>query len=148
MTRGQFLRLYIGTSAAQTKIVAAAKTLVLHCSTQFENSTTKDDSGGNWVSQDAVATSYDIQSGALILSDGAGMLTGSNGLNEMENFATGGASLAWSINNVSGSNNRTKGSAICSGMCHCTNLTVDATKKQNASYNASFMGDGAMTVGS
>ena len=146
MIRGQFIRLFIGTTTQP--VVAAAKQLTLHATTQFENATTKDDTDSGWVVQEPVATSFDIQSNALVLSDDDSLATSVTGLSQMETFASVGGPLVFSINNVSGTNNRTKGTAICSGNCHCTSLQANFTQKQNADYTASFLGDGALTVGS
>ena len=144
MTRGQFIRLFIGTT--QQQVVAAAKQLTLHISTQFESATTKDDTG-TWARQEPVSTSYDIQTSALIYDDNDTLNTGAQNLNNFEDYAATGGPLVWSINNVSGNNNRTKGSAIASGTCFCNNVTINAQSKQNAQYSASFTGTKEMTIG-
>jgi hypothetical protein len=56
--------------------------------------------------------------------------------------------VKWQIANVSGDNQRTKGSVISSGSATITSLQTNAAVKQNADYTATLTGYGAYTVGS
>jgi hypothetical protein len=55
--------------------------------------------------------------------------------------------LYWQIANVSGANNRTKGSVIVSGQCRITSLNINAANRQVATYDTSLAGYGDYTVG-
>lgn len=149
MKRGQFVRLFISETSTAIWVIAAAKEMTLHISSQVEDSTTKDTTG-DWVENEVTATSYDIQTNALVLSDDDtlyrdGMSSIAFGLEEAENWLDDRV-LYWSINNVSGTNNRTKGSLICKGQCKATSLNISAQNKQNATYSVTFNGYGVMSL--
>ena len=55
--------------------------------------------------------------------------------------------VKWQIANVSGDNNRTKGSVIASGSVIIQTLTLNGPNRQNATYTAQLQGYGAYTVG-
>jgi hypothetical protein len=59
-----------------------------------------------------------------------------------------GTPVSWQIANVSGDNNRTKGSVIASGSALLTQLTINAANRQTATYDAQLTGYGAYSVGS
>jgi hypothetical protein len=76
-----------------------------------------------------------------------GSLVGAKGLSDLETIYENSTPVKWQIANVSGINNRTKGSVIASGSCVLTQLTINAAVKQNATYDAQLQGYGAYTVG-
>lgn len=148
-TKGQFVRLFLGSDNTTTpaKVIAAAKQLQLHVSLSLENSTTKDTTG-NWVAQEPVSLSYDITTSALVESGET--ITSSvdgQGLAELENIKEAGTPVKWQIANVSGANNRTKGSVIVSGSAQLTQLEIQAQNRTAAQYNATLQGYGDYTVG-
>ena len=68
-------------------------------------------------------------------------------LASIEEIYEAGTPVKWQIANVSGDNQRTKGSVICSGSCLLTQLSIQAQNRQNAVYDATLTGYGAYTVG-
>ena len=147
-TKGQFVRLFLSddNSATPAKVIAAAKTLSLHVSLTLEDASTKD-TNGNWQIQEPTALNYDITTSALVR--GADTITSSvqgQDLAAIEAIYEAGTPVKWQIANVSGANQRTKGSVICSGSCLLTNLAVQGPNRQNATYNATLTGYGAYTV--
>lgn len=150
MTKGQFIRLFLGSdnTATPAKVIGAAKSLTLHVSCTVEDASTKDTTG-DWVQNEVTAVNFDISTSALVRS---GETIDSNvdaqGLNELEEIYEDGNPVKFQIANVSGDNNRTKGSVIISGSVILTQLTINAANKQNATYDAQLQGWGAYTVGS
>ena len=69
-------------------------------------------------------------------------------LADIEEVYDDGTPVKWQIANVSGANNRTKGSVIASGSVIVQTLTMNGPNKQNADYTAQLQGYGAYTVGS
>lgn len=148
-TKGQFVRLFVSddNSNAPTKVIGAAKQLSLHVSTTLEDSTTKD-TQGNWQNQEPTGISYDITSNALVR--GGDTITsgvGAQGFSEIEAIYQAGSPVKWQIANVSGNNQRTKGSIIVSGSALLTQLSVSAQNRANATYDAQLSGYGTYTVG-
>lgn len=152
-TKGQFVRLFLSSDNTNTpsKVIAAAKQLSLHCSLTLEDSTTKDTSG-EWTVQEATALSYDISTSALVrgndtISTASGVAAG-QAFEDIEEIYEAGTPVKWLIANVSGANQRVKGSTIVSGSAVLTSLQVTAANRQTATYQASLNGYGAYTVGS
>ena len=133
-TKGQFVRLFLGNdnSAVPAEIVAAAKSLSLHVSMTLEDATTKDTTG-DWQVQEPTAISFDISSNALVRS--GDVITSSV---QAQNFASiediyeAGVPVKFQIANVSGANNRTKGTVICFGSVIVTQLTLNSPNRQTA----------------
>ncbi|MGX8697575.1 MAG: phage tail tube protein, partial [Prevotella sp.] len=73
---------------------------------------------------------------------------GAQALADIEEIYEAGTPVKWQIANVSGDNQRTKGSIICSGSCLLTQLSIQAPNRQNATYQATLQGYGAYSVGS
>ena len=148
-TKGQFVRLFLSSdnTATPAKVVAAAKTLSLHVSLSLEDATTKD-TAGDWVVQEATGLSYDISTNALVRS-GDTITSSVDGqtLNDLETIYEGSLPVKWQIANVSGANNRTKGTVIASGSVIVSQLTINAPNRQSATYDATLTGYGAYTVG-
>jgi predicted secreted protein len=149
-TKGQFVRLFLGDDNTDTpaKVIGAAKTLSLHVSLQMEEATTKD-TEGDWSIQEPTALNYDISTNALV--DSGEVITSevqANDLKSMQDLYEAGTPVKWQIANVSGDNNRTKGSVIASGSALLTHLTINAANRQTATYDAQLTGYGAYSVGS
>ena len=148
-TKGQTVRLFLGSdnTAAPAKVIGGAKQLSLHVSVSLENATTKDTTG-DWEVQEPVGISYDITSNALVSSgETISSTVQAQGLSELETIYAAGNPVKWQIANVSGDNNRTKGTVICSGSCIIQTLTINAQNKQSATYTTQLQGYGELAVG-
>lgn len=149
-TKGQFVRLFLSSdnTAAPSKVIAAAKTLSLHVSLSLEDATTKD-TDGTWQIQEPTGLSYDISTSALVRgNDTITSKVTAQDLASIENIYEAGTPVKWQIANVSGDNQRTKGTVIASGSCLLTQLSIQAQNRSNATYQATLNGYGAYTVGS
>ena len=148
-TKGQFVRLFLGSdnTAAPTKVIASATSLSLHVSVQLEEATTKD-TEGNWQIQEPTGLSYDISTSALVRgNDTITSTVAAQGLSELESIFEAGTPVKWFVANVSGANQRTAGTKLCSGSCIVQSLTLNGPNRQNATYDASLAGYGPYTVG-
>ena len=149
-TKGQFVRLFLSddNSNTPTNVIAAAKTLSLHVSMTLEDATTKD-TPGNWQIQEPTALNYDITTSALVRgNDTITSAVGAQALADIEEIYEAGTPVKWQIANVSGDNQRTKGSILASGSCLLTQLSIQAPNRQNATYQATLQGYGTYSVGS
>ena len=149
-TKGQFIRLFLSSdnTTAPAAVLAAAKQLSLHISLSLEDATTKD-TDGEWLIQDPTELSYDITTNALVRSgETITSSVGGKSLNDIETIYMNGTPVKWQIANVSGANNRTKGSVIVSGSALLTQLQINAAVRSNATYDATLNGYGDYTVGS
>lgn len=146
MTKGQFIRLYLG-SSTPSSVVAAAKSLTFHVSATVENATTKDTTG-DWVVNEVTAVNFDISSNALIDS-GETITSSVNGesAESIMDYYEAGTPIGFAIANASGDNNRTKGAAIVSGQVIVTQLTLNGPNRQVATYDTQLTGYGEFTVG-
>ena len=145
-TKGQFVRLFIASTASPALVVAGAKSLSLHVSLTLSDATTKD-TDDDWQVQEPTELSYDISSSALVDS-GETVTSGVSGQTLstlMANYENEDL-MYWQIANVSGANNRTKGSVIVSGQAYITQLTVNAPNRQTATYDTRLSGFGDYTV--
>ncbi len=148
-TKGQFVRLFLSSdnTTAPAKVIAAAKTLSLHVSLTLEDATTKD-TDGNWQVQEPTGLSYDISTSALVRgNDTITSAVAAQDLASIEEIYEAGTPVKWQIANVSGDNQRTKGTVIASGSCLLTQLSIQGPNRQNATYQATLNGYGAYTVG-
>lgn len=148
-TKGQFVRLFLGSDNTTTPshVIAFSKQLQVHVSLQMEDATTKD-TEGNWQIQEPTGLSYDITSNALVR--GGEFITSqvkAQGLSEIESIFEAGTPVKFQVANVSGDNNRTKGTVIMSGSVIVSQLTINAQNRQNATYDTQLNGYGAYTVG-
>lgn len=148
-TKGQFVRMFLSSdnTATPTAVIAAARTLSLHVSLSLEVATTKD-TPGTWDVHEPTALNYDISTGALVR--GADTITSSvagKSFADIEDIKEAGTPVKWQIANVSGDNQRTKGSVIASGSVIITQLQANSAVRQNADYTATLTGYGAYTVG-
>ena len=149
-TRGQYVRLFLSKNNTSTPsdVLASAKQLTIHLSASVENITTKD-TDSDWVENEVVAVNYDITTNALVRS-GQTITSSVAGLElaDLEDIHETGTPVKWRIANVSGANNRTIGSIICSGSVVLTQLQINGPNRAVADYNATMQGWGDFTVGS
>lgn len=144
-TKGQFVRLFLGSdnTAVPSSVVAYAKTLSLHVSMTMENATTKD-TVGDWEIQEPTALNYDITTGALMRSgDNITSQVGGKSVADLEAIYEAGTPVKFQIANVSGDNQRTKGTVIVGGSVVLTQLQLNGPNRQNADYQATLNGFGA-----
>lgn len=150
MTRGQYIRLLLSTTANPATVIAAAKQMSLHLSAQTEESSTKDTTG-DAQEFEVVGQSYEITGSGLVLTDNDELLTGAVGLNDFQEWIAMPENvdtvLYWKICNMDGDNQREVESTICSGQCKITNLQISAQNKSNTTYNFTLAGFGAIVVG-
>lgn len=147
-TKGQFVRLFLSNdnSAAPSKVIAAARTLSLHCSLSLEDATTKD-TDGNWQVQEATELAWDISTSALVRSgDTITSAVQAQGLSELETIKEAGTPVKFKIANASGANQRTAGAVIVSGSVIISQLTINGPLG-TADYTAQMNGYGNYTVG-
>ena len=148
-TKGQFVRLFLSSDNTATPgaVIASARQLSFHCSLTMEQNSTKD-TAGDWESQEPTALSYDITTSALI-SSGEDISSSVDGMavGDIEDIYDAGTPVKWQIANVSGYNNRTKGTVIVSGSAVLTQLQINAQNRTPADYSATLNGFGAYTVG-
>ena len=149
-TKGQYVRLFLGSDNTTTPVavVAASKSLQVHVSLSLEDSTTKDTTG-DWQVQEPTGLSYDISTNALVRS-GETITSGvtAQDVASLETIYEASTPVKFQIANVSGANNRTKGSVIMSGSVIVSQLTLTGQNRNNAVYDASLTGWGTYTVGS
>ena len=145
MKRGQYYRLLLATTANPTKVIAAAKTMSLHGSAQTEESSTKDTTG-DALEYEVTGQSYDISGSALMLVPNDSLNTGANSFNDLEGLVNN-TTLYWRICLMEGTNNRTVVEEIASGQAKLTSLQAQGQNKQNAQYNYTLTGYGAITIG-
>ena len=145
MQKGQYIRLLVSTAANPSTVVAAAKQMALHGSAQTEDSSTKDTTG-NALEYEVVGQSYDITGSGLVLTPNDTLLTGAVSLNDFESWLQDQV-LNWKICVMEGTNNRTVVETIASGQGKLTNLQIQAQNKQNATYNYTINGYGAIVPG-
>ena len=145
MKKGQYIRLLLATTANPSTVVAAAKQLALHGSAQTEDSSTKDTTG-DALEYEVVGQSYDITGSGLVLTPNDALLTGGLGLNDFEGWVKDQL-LYWRICVMEGTNNRTVVEEIAHGQGKLTNLQIQAQNKQNATYNYTLNGYGAIVPG-
>lgn len=148
-TKGQFVRLFLGSDNSTTpvKVLAAALQMSLHISLSLETATTKD-TAGDWDVQEPTALNYDISTSALVRSgETITSAVAAQDFASIEDIYEASAPVKWQIANVSGANNRTKGAVIASGSVTITSLTLNTPNRANADYSATLSGYGIYTVG-
>lgn len=145
MQKGQYIRLLLSTTANPSTVIAAAKQMALHGSAQTEDSSTKDTTG-DALEYEVTGQSYDITGSGLVLTPNDTLLTGGLGLNDFEGWVKDQL-LYWRICVMEGTNNRTVVEEIAHGQGKLTNLQISAPNKQNATYNYTLNGYGAIVPG-
>jgi hypothetical protein len=149
LTKGETVRLFLSSdnTTAPAKVIGNAKQLQLHVSLTLEQNTTKDTTG-NWITQEPTELAYDITSSALMRSgETITSLVGAQGVEDLESIKEAGLPVKWQIANVSGANNRTKGSVIVSGSAVISQLVLNGPNRQAADYQTTLQGYGDYTVG-
>ena len=150
LTKGQFVRLFLGNDASATpsKVIGSAVQLQFHISVAMESATTKD-TEGDWIINEPMDLSYDITSNALVRG-GDNITSGveAQDLASIEDIFEASTPVKFEIANVSGANQRTKGSVLVSGLVIITQLTINAANRQNATYDTTLTNYGDYTVGS
>jgi hypothetical protein len=136
--RGEFLRLFVGTST--TAPVALATNVSLHVSLSMEDATTKDDTSASastldYRSQVPTQVNFDISSDCLYEGD-----NGDGGLGSL----TEGTIYDFDLADASGQGQQTKGTSIAWGKAMLTSLTANAPVNQSITYNASLTGVGVL----
>lgn len=150
ITKGQFVRLFLGSdnTATPAAVLAASKSLSVHVSVSLEDSTTKDTEGGLWTAQEPTGISFDISANALVRSgDTITSQVAGKSYSDIMDIFEAGEPVKFQIANVSGANQRTKGSVIMSGSVIISSLNVSAAVKQTVAYDATLTGYGDYTVG-
>ena len=149
LTKGQFVRLFLGNDASATpsKVIGSAVQLQFHISVAMESATTKD-TEGDWIINEPMDLSYDITSNALVRG-GDNITSGveAQDLASIEDIFEASTPVKFEIANVSGANQRTKGSVLVSGLVTITQLTINAANRQNATYDTTLTNYGDYTVG-
>ena len=145
MQKGQYIRLLIATTANPTAVIAAAKQMSLHGSAKTEDSSTKDTTG-DALEYEITGMSYDITGSGLVLTDNDSLLSGAKSLNDLEGWVKD-QELYWRICVMEGTNNRSIVEEIAHGTGKLTQLQMQGQSKQNASYNYTLTGQGALAVG-
>lgn len=151
ITKGQFVRLFLGSdnTATPSAVLAFSKSLSVHVSVSLEDSTTKDTEGGLWTAQEPTGISFDISTNALVRSGDTitSAVSGQEYADLMDIFDAG-TPVKFQIANVSGANQRTKGSVIMSGSVIISALNISAAVKTTLAYDATLTGYGDYNVGS
>lgn len=148
-TKGQFVRLFLSSNNTDTPaaVIAAAKQLSFHVSVAVENATTKDTEGNDEV-QEPTGITFDITTNALVRSnDTITSAVGAKDFASIEDIYEACDPVKFEIANVSGANQRTKGTVIVSGSVILTTLTSNNPNRQPSDYTANMTGYGAYTVG-
>jgi predicted secreted protein len=148
-TKGQFVRLFLAANNSTTPsdVVSAASQLSLHVSVTLENASTKDTTT-NWVVNEQTGYTFDISTTAMVKSDE--VITSSvdgKSYNDLCDIFHAAQPVKFQIANVSGANNRTKGSVIISGSVIVASIENQNPNRANATYSATLNGYGAYTVG-
>ena len=128
-TKGQFVRLFLSSDNTTTPaaVIAAAKQLSLHVSLTLEDASTKDTTG-DWVIQEPTGLSFDISTTALMRSgETIASAVDAQALSDIEDIYEDSTPVKFQIANVSGDNQRTKGSVIVSGSPDTEYLSEETT---------------------
>ena len=150
LTKGQFVRLFLGSdnTATPAAVLAASKSLTVHVSVQLEDATTKDTDGGDWQVQEPTGISFDISANALVRSgDTITSQVAGQAFADIQDIYEASNPVKFQVANVSGANQRTKGSVIMEGSVVISALNMNAGNRQNATYDATLTGYGDYTVG-
>lgn len=144
MDKGQHLRLFIKNGTSDN-VIALSTDMSLHLSATTENSTTKDTTdaaGVIWDEFEKTQRSGDIQFTALVA---AGTDSAAKVLTDIESGVSDTA-ITWEIALASNTNNRTKGTVICTGQGKITNMQASGQVGQNATYSGTINIYGTVTV--
>lgn len=140
--RGEFLRLFVGTSST-SKPIALATSCSLHLSLSMEDSTTKDDTSStgasnlDYKSQEPTTINYDLTSDTLFVGSGSSSAQDIFALAE-------GTTYYWKLADASGANQWTPGTPLASGNAMLTSLNTNAAVGQNITHSGAFTGVGVL----
>ena len=146
MDKGQHLRLLIveGSGTPTKSVIALSTSCSLSLNAATEDSTTKDttDTNGSWNEYEITTRSGEIQVDALV---GVGTDATGKDLEYIMNNVSD-TPVDWELALVSGDNNRTVSTVICSGKGKFSNVNPQAQVGQNAAYSATLNIYGPVTV--
>ena len=149
-TKGQFVRLFLGSDATTTpaSVVAYATSLGLDLSMELEEATTKDTTGG-WKVQEPTGYTFTITSNSLVRSGDTitSAVAGKTYADLMDVYEAGNP-VRFEIANVGGDNNRTKLNVLASGLVVVTSLNSSHQNRQNSTYDVTLNGYGELETGS
>ena len=147
-TKGQFVRLFLGSDGTTTPaaVVAAATSLSLELSMELEESTTKDQTG-KWKSQEPTGYTFTITTNALVRGGDTitSQVAGKAYADLMEIYEAGNP-VRFEIATVGGDNNRTKTGVLAAGLVVLTSLNSSNQNRQNSTYDATLSGYGELEV--
>jgi len=140
--KGQNLRILVGFEASHQvryQCIAAAQTCTVHVAAIVGESSSKD-TEGDWENKEVTGLQWDVETTALINSSAD---PGAADLQELVIGQTYWLRFAHTAN-TSGSMNRTPIDTDPSyyGKAILTDLQINASDRQDASYTAKFIGDG------
>ena len=99
--------------------------------------------------QEPTGLSFDISTSALVRSgDTITSAVGAQTLSDLQTIYESSSPVKFQIANVSGDNNRTKGSVIVSGSVVITALSIQSQDRNAVTYDATLNGYSDFTVGS
>lgn len=145
MQKGQYYRLFLSINPETLGVIAAAKNMTFHATKQVEESSTKD-STGDALEYEETAKSYEITGSGLVLTPNDTLIANAKNLNNFEQYLLENQTVLWHISKCSGANNRVEEEEILSGEGRLTNLSIQATNKQNAEYNYTIKGYGSFSI--
>lgn len=137
--KGQNLRILLGPDTSHLQCVAAAQTCTVHVSAVVGESSSKD-SEGDWTTNEVTGLQWDVETTALINADAD---AAARDLSELVVGNTYRILFAHTAS-TSGTKNRSVINADPSyfGSAILTDLQINATDRQEATYTAKFIGDG------
>lgn len=137
--KGQNLRILLGPDVSHLQCVAAAQTCTVHVSAVVGESSSKD-SEGDWITNEVTGLQWDVETTALINADAD---AAARDLSELVVGNTYRILFAHTAS-TSGTKNRSVINADPSyfGSAILTDLQINATDRQEATYTAKFIGDG------
>ncbi len=137
--KGQNLRILLGPDASHLQCVAAAQTCTVHVSAVVGESSSKD-SEGDWTTNEVTGLQWDVETTALINADAD---AAARDLSELVVGNTYRILFAHTAS-TAGTKNRSVINADPSyfGSAILTDLQINATDRQEATYTAKFIGDG------
>lgn len=142
--KGQNLRLKISDGVNSNKFVAFATACTLHLSANMEESSTKD-STNNFQEQEVTGVSWDVSTDALYSIDNSDA-TGHNGekfIHLMINQTKVGVEFV-ATEPGSTKNRGFQAGTVFYGDAYITDVSVNGTNRQNASYTVQFTGVGEL----
>lgn len=140
--KGQNLRLKVN-----DKFIAFATSCTVHMSASLESSSTKD-STNDYEEQELTGVSWDISTDALYsVAEDSGGINGEGVLDLMIDPAKRKVTVSFLITEAGSTKNRTPATGtVFSGTAWVSDISINATNRQNTSYTVQLTGDGALTA--